>query len=93
MAVPASVQRIIELAEPVAAEHGLEVLDVELASSGRNQVVRVYLDGSASGRSVGIDDCEAVSRRLGYRLRMVGRLAAYVVAHDPDTPPLALAIA
>ncbi len=90
MTVPASVQRIFELAEPIAAEHGLEVLDVELASSGRNPVVRVYLDGSAAGRVVGIDDCEAVSRSLGDVLEaheaVAGRYMLEVSSPGVDRP-------
>jgi ribosome maturation factor RimP len=58
-------ERIWALAEPVAADLGLEVLEVELLGSAPRQVVRVYLDSPSEERSVTVADCEAVSRRLG----------------------------
>lgn len=58
-------ERIRALAEPVAADLGLEVLEIELLGSAPRQVVRVYLDSPSEERSVSVADCEAVSRRLG----------------------------
>jgi ribosome maturation factor RimP len=55
------VSRILAIAEPIAAERGLEVLDIELAGS----LVRVLLDTGDDERRVGIEDCQAVSQRLG----------------------------
>ena len=63
-AVNSSAEKIRALAEPVAAELGLEVLEIELLGSAPRQVLRIYLD-SPSPRSVTVADCEAVSRRLG----------------------------
>ena len=56
---------IWELAEPVAADSGLEVLEVELGGNPSQWVVRVYLDKPVAGRGVTLADCEAMSRRLG----------------------------
>ena len=53
------------LAEPVARELELEVLDVEVHGSGGQRVLRVYLDTGTDERRVSLADCEAVSRRLG----------------------------
>lgn len=41
---------LIALLEPLAAQHGLELVTVEVAGSGRHQIVRVFLD-----REGGID--------------------------------------
>jgi ribosome maturation factor RimP len=57
-------EKIRALAEPLAAELGLEVLEIELHGSAPRQVLRIYLD-SPSQRSVTVTDCEVVSRRLG----------------------------
>jgi len=57
--------RIRALAEPVAGELGLEVLDVELLGRAPRQVVRIYLDSPSEGRPVTVADCETVSRRMG----------------------------
>ena len=59
------VSRILAIAEPIAAERGLEILDIELAGTASNCLVRVLLDGPDEERRVGTDDCQAVSQRLG----------------------------
>jgi ribosome maturation factor RimP len=59
------VSRILAIAEPIAAERGLEVLDIEMAGTASNPLVRVLLDSPDEVRRVGIDDCQAVSQRLG----------------------------
>ena len=55
------VARIVAIVEPIAAERGLEVLDVEVAG----RTVRVLLDSPDESRKVGIEDCQVVSQRLG----------------------------
>ncbi|HYC54854.1 MAG TPA: ribosome maturation factor RimP [Candidatus Binatia bacterium] len=57
--------KIWAIAEPLAVERGLELLDVELAGSGSRQLVRIFLDSPDPSRAVSLEDCEAVSRRLG----------------------------
>jgi len=59
------VSRILAIAEPIAVERGLEILDIEVAGPASNQVVRVLLDSPDESRRVGVDDCQAVSQRLG----------------------------
>jgi len=59
------VSRILAIAEPIAAERGLEILDIEIAGSSSNQLVRVLLDSPDESRRIGIEDCQAVSQRLG----------------------------
>lgn len=63
--VESGAEKIRALAEPIAADLGLEVLEVELLGSAPRQVLRVYLDSPSETRPVGVADCEAVSRRLG----------------------------
>jgi ribosome maturation factor RimP len=62
--VESSTANIWSLAEPIARELGLEVLEVELAGGGARRV-RIYLDSPDQGRAVTLADCEALSRRLG----------------------------
>lgn len=50
-----------KLAEPVAAEEGCEIWDVEYVKEASGFVLRVYIDKEGG---VSIDDCERVSRRL-----------------------------
>lgn len=57
--------RIRALAEPIAADLGLEVLEIELLGGAPRQILRVYLDSPSETRKVSVADCEAVSRRLG----------------------------
>jgi len=63
--VESGTERIRALAEPIAADLGLEVLEVELLGSAPRQILRVYLDSPSETRRVSVADCEAVSRRLG----------------------------
>ena len=53
------VQRVSELAQPVAEQLGLELWDVEYVKEAGQWFLRVYID-KAGG--VAIDDCEAFSR-------------------------------
>ena len=59
------VDRVLRLAEPIAGEYGLEVLAVELKGVPPRRLLRVFLDSPMPGRAVTLDDCTAVSRRLG----------------------------
>ena len=55
------VDTVRALAEPVAAEYGCEVWDVEYVREAGAWYLRVYLDKDGG---ISIDDCEAVSRAL-----------------------------
>ena len=52
---------VLKLAEPVAAELGLEIWDIEYVKEAGTRFLRVYID-KADG--VSIQDCEAFSRAL-----------------------------
>ena len=51
--------------EPIIAEKGLELVDLEFVKEGVNWYLRVYIDKDGG---VNIDDCEAVSRALEVKL-------------------------
>jgi ribosome maturation factor RimP len=54
--------RITELGERVAADSGIEILEVQLRGSGRARLLRVYID-KRGGVTHG--DCELISENLG----------------------------
>jgi len=49
------------LAEKSAAEHGVELVHLELAGTKRNQVVRIFIDKPGG---VTVEDCSNVSRSV-----------------------------
>jgi ribosome maturation factor RimP len=59
------VDKVLELAAPIAGEYGLEVLEITLKGSPPRRMLRVTLDSPTVGRAVTLDDCTTVSRRLG----------------------------
>lgn len=54
-------ERVLALAQPVAAQQGVEIWDVEYVKEAGQWYLRVYLDREGG---VGISDCEAFSRAL-----------------------------
>jgi len=56
------IQRVTEIAERAARREGLSVWDVELAGSGRNRVLRIYIDKEGG---VTLADCELISQQVG----------------------------
>jgi|AntRauTorckE6833_2_1112554.scaffolds.fasta_scaffold06288_2 ribosome maturation factor RimP len=58
------IQNIKDLAEPLAAEHDLFVVDVELKTGGGLNEVWLLLDNEAGG--VNIDQCSKISKELGF---------------------------
>ena len=57
---------ISSLLAPTVEALGLELLGVEFAATGKDAMLRLYID--APGRHVGIEDCEAVSREVSAQL-------------------------
>ncbi len=57
--------QIWSLAEPIAAELGLEVLEIELGGGSPSRLLRIYLDSLETDGTVSIADCEKVSRQMG----------------------------
>lgn len=58
-------QKVLPLLEPIVAENGLELVDLEFVKEGVNWYLRVYIDKDGG---VSIDDCELVSRALEEKL-------------------------
>ena len=56
--------RLFEMLEPVVTGLGYELVEIETGSSGRQALVRVYIDRTDGG-AVGLDDCERASRAIG----------------------------
>lgn len=65
MSRQSTVAHVEQIAEQVAAPEGIEIVEVELKGSGRNQLLRVYID---KPEGVTHGDCEHISRLLGERL-------------------------
>jgi ribosome maturation factor RimP len=65
-------EEVRHLAQPLAEEAGLELVDVEFAVQGRHRILRVFLD-KPGGVTVG--DCASFSRRLSDCLDMNQLLA------------------
>lgn len=58
-------QRVAELAQPILAAFGLELVDLEIRKAGRSQVLCLYIDKPGG---VDLDDCAEVSRELSLTL-------------------------
>jgi len=55
-------ERVRKVAERVAAESGLELVNVEIGANGRSTVVRIFID---KPEGVTHEDCSAVSLHVG----------------------------
>jgi ribosome maturation factor RimP len=55
-------RHIEDIAEKAAAPAGIEIVEVELKGSGRNHLLRIYID---KPEGVTHTDCELVSREVG----------------------------
>ena len=56
---------VLALAEPVAAQQGCEIWDVEYVKEAGEWFLRIYIDKEGG---ISIEDCEAVSRPLSDKL-------------------------
>ena len=55
-------EQIGEIARRSCVREGIELWDLELAGSGRNRVLRLYIDKPGG---VTLDDCELISQQVG----------------------------
>ncbi len=62
---PEVLERIRLLAEPILADRGLELVEVEFQREGRGWILRLYMDRAGG---VTLDDCQQVSEELGDHL-------------------------
>src|SRR5436309_4292204 len=58
-------EKVRQLAAPLAAQEGLELVDVEIGGGGGRQALRLFID-KAGG--VSLDDCSSVSRAVSAAL-------------------------
>jgi len=58
------------MVEPVVAEHGLELVELQLRREGRGLVLRIIIYRDDSEGGVSVDDCSAVSREVAYLLEV-----------------------
>src|SRR3954470_6262602 len=58
-------EKVRQVAAPLAAQEGLELVDVELGGGGGRQTLRLYVDKDGG---VSLDDCTAVSRAVSTAL-------------------------
>ncbi len=63
MGVDSTINRVWEIAAPLVADEGMEIIDIELRHEGRRagRVLRLYLDKEGGPR---LDDLARVSRQL-----------------------------
>ena len=59
-------EKVRNIAAPLAAAEGLELVDVEFAGPGGHPTLRLYIDKVGGG--VTLDDCTQVSRALSAAL-------------------------
>jgi ribosome maturation factor RimP len=57
-----TVEKVEEIAERVARSEGIEIVEVELKGSGRNQLLRIFID---KPEGVTHADCEFISQQVG----------------------------
>ena len=65
--------RVRALAEPIAADVGCEILDVELKGGGKNRTLRVVaerLDEHGPGTGIQIKEITKITKSLGYELEV-----------------------
>lgn len=72
-------EKIVRIADEVAREEILDLVDVEVSAAGPRAVVRIYLDREGGVR---LADCESFSRKMGARLDV----------EDPIPGPYALEV-
>ena len=65
-------QELVEVIEPIAQDHGLEVVEADLAGGSSERRLRVVLDTPLGDGRVTLDQCATVSRELGHALDASG---------------------
>ncbi len=64
--MPGSViERVWELAEPLVAHEGMEIVDIEYRREGRGMMLRLYLDKMGGVGGVTLDELASANRQLG----------------------------
>ena len=71
-----TVARVEEICGRVGQAEGIEIVEVELKGSGRNQLLRIFIDKPAG---VTHSDCETVSQKVGELLDSEDALPGHYV--------------
>ena len=58
------VSAVMALANPIAEANGCTIYDIEFKKEGSDYYLRICLDMAEEGKSVSLNECEAVSRAL-----------------------------
>ena len=53
--------KVFSMINPIIIDLGYELLGIEYVASGKNSVLRIYIDCE---EGIGVDDCETVSRQV-----------------------------
>ena len=61
-------ETVLEIAEPIVANKGLELVGVEYNKEGENWILRVFIDQDGG---ISLDDCEEVSQELSAKLDLI----------------------
>ena len=56
-----TVEKVWELADPIAQKLGLQIWDIRFLKEGANWFLRIFIDKDSG---VGIEDCENMSRAI-----------------------------
>jgi ribosome maturation factor RimP len=59
-------EKVRRIAAPLAAQEGMELIDVEFGGGGGRQILRIYIDRQPGG--VSLDDCTSISRAVSAAL-------------------------
>ncbi|MFQ5483492.1 MAG: ribosome maturation factor RimP [Nitrospinaceae bacterium] len=68
------VQTVEHLVQPVLADMGLELVNVEYKKEGQHWVLRIYID---TEEGVTVDHCSAVSRQVGDLIDVEGLIPVH----------------
>jgi ribosome maturation factor RimP len=81
------VEKAWKIAEPILANEGLELVDVEYGREGGRWALRLVVDkpGSGPGNAVGIDDCQRASHAVETALE-VADLIEHEYALEVSSP-------
>jgi len=61
------IRQVESFVEPILADQGIELVDIEFRREGHGWVLRVYIDRP---RGVTLDDCSTVSREISHYLEV-----------------------
>ncbi len=67
-------ENMLGIIEPVAASHGLEIVDIEVQQGRGKGFLRIIVDTPEGDGKVTVDGCAAVSREVGHGIDAAGAI-------------------